>query len=69
MMLSRNATQSQINQHNHWDKELDRDGGDSDEEGSLAAAFDVQIQWCNSGEDDNKNNNKNDKLHVVLISF
>eukprot|EP00536_Pseudo-nitzschia_multiseries_P016987 jgi/Psemu1/48827/gm1.48827_g len=65
MMLSRNATQSQINQHNHWDKELDRDGGDSDEEGSLAAAFDVQIQWCNSGEDDNKNNNKNDKLHLI----
>eukprot|EP00536_Pseudo-nitzschia_multiseries_P011889 jgi/Psemu1/30410/gm1.30410_g len=46
--------------------ELDRDGGDSDEEGSLAAAFDVQIQGCNRGEDDNKNNNKNDKLHVGM---
>eukprot|EP00536_Pseudo-nitzschia_multiseries_P007390 jgi/Psemu1/17878/gm1.17878_g len=29
MMLSQHVTQSQINQNNHWDKELDRDGGDN----------------------------------------
>eukprot|EP00536_Pseudo-nitzschia_multiseries_P006719 jgi/Psemu1/15930/gm1.15930_g len=70
MMLSHNATQSQIsqiNQKNHWDEELDRDVGDSDEKGLLAAAFSAQIQGCNSGEDVNKNNNKNDKLlHVGM---
>eukprot|EP00536_Pseudo-nitzschia_multiseries_P015878 jgi/Psemu1/44116/gm1.44116_g len=46
--------------------ELDRDGGDSDEEGSLAAAFDVQKQWYDNGEDDNKNNNQNNELHVGM---
>eukprot|EP00536_Pseudo-nitzschia_multiseries_P014877 jgi/Psemu1/40449/gm1.40449_g len=60
MMLSHNVTQ---------------DGGDSDEEGSLAAAFDVQIQGCNNGKDEdaavidknnNNNNNKNDELHVGM---
>eukprot|EP00536_Pseudo-nitzschia_multiseries_P005245 jgi/Psemu1/12032/gm1.12032_g len=52
--------------------ELDRDGGDSDEEGSLAADFDVQT-GCNNSKDKDKdkdkdnadgNNNNGDELHV-----
>eukprot|EP00536_Pseudo-nitzschia_multiseries_P011647 jgi/Psemu1/29563/gm1.29563_g len=72
MMLTQNVTQSQINQNNnHWDEEPDRDGEDSDEEGSLAAAFDVQI-GCNNSKDDahgdnadgnNNNDNNNNELH------
>eukprot|EP00536_Pseudo-nitzschia_multiseries_P005825 jgi/Psemu1/13658/gm1.13658_g len=76
MMLSRHVTQSQINQNNHWNEELDRDGGDSCEKGSLAAAFDVQMgckMGCNNSKEDNvdgnnNNNNKNndDELHVGM---
>eukprot|EP00536_Pseudo-nitzschia_multiseries_P010260 jgi/Psemu1/25419/gm1.25419_g len=71
MMLSHRVTQSQIKQNNHWNEELDRDGGDSDEEGSLADAFDVQIQGCNNGKDkdaadNNNNNNNNNELHVGM---
>eukprot|EP00536_Pseudo-nitzschia_multiseries_P017657 jgi/Psemu1/51923/gm1.51923_g len=71
MMLTHNVTQSQINQNNHWDEELDRDGGNRDEEGSLAAAFDVQILGCNNSEHNtadgnNNNNNNNNELHVGM---
>eukprot|EP00536_Pseudo-nitzschia_multiseries_P012050 jgi/Psemu1/30771/gm1.30771_g len=42
-----------------------------DEEGSLAAAFDVQIQRCNNSEDEdaagaNDNNNNNGEFHVGI---
>eukprot|EP00536_Pseudo-nitzschia_multiseries_P016483 jgi/Psemu1/46350/gm1.46350_g len=68
--------QLEESQNNHWDEELDRDGGDSDEEGSLAAAFDVQM-GCKMGgnnskeedvDDNENNNNKNDdnELHVRM---
>eukprot|EP00536_Pseudo-nitzschia_multiseries_P006641 jgi/Psemu1/15790/gm1.15790_g len=73
MMLSHHVTQSLINQNNHWNEELDRDGGDSDEEGSLAAAFDVQMgckMGCNNSKeedaDSNNNSNKNNELHVGM---